>query len=104
MILDSLNLLWAALAAGLVRGMALFLFAAAITGLWKGLPSEARHLVWLSVIFSFLLLPLAWPSRRSRWGRGSRSRPARPSAWRLLPRSPETRMRGLSTQRSSTQP
>ncbi len=60
MILDSLNLLWAALAAGLMRGMALFLFAAAITGLWKRLPSEARHLVWLSVIFSFLLLPLAW--------------------------------------------
>jgi beta-lactamase regulating signal transducer with metallopeptidase domain len=65
MIPDWLNFMWAPLAAGLTRGTALFLFAAALTGLWKGLASEARHIVWLGVVCSFLLVPLAWLSLTS---------------------------------------
>jgi len=55
-----LHLLGAVLAVTLVRGAAVFLVALAVTGLAKRLAGETRHLIWLGVIGSFLLIPLAW--------------------------------------------
>ena len=54
------QLLGAALVVTLVRGLALFLAACAVTALVRRLSSEARHLIWLGVIAAFLLIPLAW--------------------------------------------
>jgi hypothetical protein len=47
-------------ATALVRGMAVFLAALAVTGLVRRLCTETRHLIWLGAIASFLLIPLAW--------------------------------------------
>jgi len=55
-----LHLLGAALATNLVKGLALFAVACAVTAVVKGLPPESRHLIWFAVIVSFLLFPLAW--------------------------------------------
>jgi beta-lactamase regulating signal transducer with metallopeptidase domain len=54
------DLLGALLAATVVRGMTVFLTALAVTVLARRWSSEARHLVWLGVIASFVLIPLAW--------------------------------------------
>lgn len=42
------------------RGLLVFLAAYAVTALARGLSSEARHLIWLGVIGSFAVFPLAW--------------------------------------------
>ncbi len=55
-----LHLAGALLAVTLVRGMAVFLAALAVTGLVRRLSAETRHLIWLGVITGFLLIPLAW--------------------------------------------
>ena len=55
-----LHLAGALLAVTLVRGMAVFLLALAVTTLAKKLSGETRHLIWLGVIASFVLIPLAW--------------------------------------------
>jgi beta-lactamase regulating signal transducer with metallopeptidase domain len=55
-----LNLLGAALAVTLVRGLVVFLVAFAVMGWCRKLSAEVRHLVWLGVIASFVLIPLAW--------------------------------------------
>jgi beta-lactamase regulating signal transducer with metallopeptidase domain len=44
----------------LARGTVAFLAAHAVTGLAKKLSNETRHLIWLGVIASFVLIPLAW--------------------------------------------
>ncbi len=55
-----LHLLGALLAVTLVRGLAVFLVALAVTSLARKLAGETRHLIWLGVIASFMLTPLAW--------------------------------------------
>jgi len=55
-----LHLVGALLAVTLVRGLAVFLVALAVTSLARKLAGETRHLIWLGVIGSFLLIPLAW--------------------------------------------
>ncbi len=55
-----LHLAGALLAVTLVRGLAVFLVAWAVTRLARKLAGETRHLIWLGVIASFLLIPLAW--------------------------------------------
>ena len=55
-----LHLADALLAVTLVRGLAVFLVALAVTSLVKKLSSETRHVIWLGVIIGFLLVPLAW--------------------------------------------
>lgn len=54
------NLLEGALAVALVRGTIVFLLAFAATSLARKPSCQTRHLVWLGVVASFLLLPLAW--------------------------------------------
>ncbi len=54
------NLLQGALAVSLVRGTAAFLLAFAATTLARKLAGQARHLIWLAGVASFLLLPLSW--------------------------------------------
>jgi beta-lactamase regulating signal transducer with metallopeptidase domain len=54
------HLLAAALVVTLVRGLALFVVAYALTALCRRLSSETRHLLWLGVIAAFPLIPLAW--------------------------------------------
>ncbi len=54
------HLLAALLAVALVRGLVVFAAAWAATAFLKRLSSETRHLIWLGVIASFLLIPLAW--------------------------------------------
>jgi hypothetical protein len=61
MIPDELvHLAGALLAVALARGLAAFTAALAVTTLAKSLSSETKHLVWLSVVAGFLLIPLAW--------------------------------------------
>ena len=55
-----LHLVGALLAVTLVRGLAVFLAAFAVMSLVKRLGSETRHVIWLGVITSFVLIPLAW--------------------------------------------
>jgi beta-lactamase regulating signal transducer with metallopeptidase domain len=50
----------AVLAVALLRGLAVLAAGYAVTALAKRLSSEAKHLIWLGVIASFLLIPLAW--------------------------------------------
>lgn len=54
------NLLGAAVSLTLARGTIVFGAALAVTAAARKLHSEIRHLVWLGVIASFLLVPLAW--------------------------------------------
>jgi beta-lactamase regulating signal transducer with metallopeptidase domain len=61
MILERLvHLLSALLTVNLVRGLAVFAVAYAITTVVRGLSPVTRHMIWFVVILSFLLLPLAW--------------------------------------------
>lgn len=61
MILERLfHLSSAVLAVTLMRGLAVLAAAYAVTALARNLSSEARHMIWLGVIGSFLLIPLAW--------------------------------------------
>ena len=61
MILDRfIHVLGALLAVNLTKGLAVFLAAWMVTVVARRLSAEARHLIWLAVICSFLLLPLAW--------------------------------------------
>ncbi len=61
MILERLfHLSSALLAVALLRGLAVLAAGYAVTALAKNLASEAKHLIWLGVITSFLLIPLAW--------------------------------------------
>jgi beta-lactamase regulating signal transducer with metallopeptidase domain len=55
-----LSLLEGALAVALIRGAVVYLLAVAATALGMRLSSQARHLIWLGVVASFLLLPLCW--------------------------------------------
>ncbi len=55
-----LHLLGAALVVAMARGLLPLLAAFFVTALVKRLSSEARHLIWLGVIVSFLLIPLSW--------------------------------------------
>jgi len=54
------HLLGAVASVAIVRGSLVFCIAYAATSFAKRLPSAARHLVWLGVIGSFVLIPLAW--------------------------------------------
>jgi len=54
------HLIAAAASVTLVRGTLVFLAAVAVSALVKKLSGEIRHLVWLGVVASFLLIPLAW--------------------------------------------
>jgi beta-lactamase regulating signal transducer with metallopeptidase domain len=54
------RLLAGALTVALARGTIAFLLALGATGLARKLPSQARHLIWLGAVASFLLIPLAW--------------------------------------------
>lgn len=57
---STVNQLSALLAVVLVRGLAVFAAAYAVTPLARSLSSETKHLICLGVIISFLLIPLAW--------------------------------------------
>jgi beta-lactamase regulating signal transducer with metallopeptidase domain len=50
----------AVLAVALLRGLAVLAVGYAVTALARNMSSETRHLIWLGVIGSFLLIPLAW--------------------------------------------
>lgn len=52
--------LGAALVVALVRGTLAFLLAFSATALVRKLSHETRHLIWLGVVVSFLIIPLAW--------------------------------------------
>ena len=54
------NLLGAAVSVAVVRGTLVFCAALVVVALARGLAPEARHLVWLGVIASFMLIPVAW--------------------------------------------
>jgi hypothetical protein len=61
MILERLfHLSSALLAVALLRGLAVLAAGYAVTALARNLSSEARHMIWLGVIASFILIPLAW--------------------------------------------
>ncbi len=61
MILERLfHLSSAMLAVALMRGLAVLAAGYAVTALAKNLSSETRHMIWLGVIGSFLLIPLTW--------------------------------------------
>ncbi|MGA2766240.1 MAG: M56 family metallopeptidase [Spirochaetia bacterium] len=61
MIPESLGHLLSAMASvTLVRGTLVFCAACAVMAVAKRLSSEVRHLVWVGVVASFLLIPLAW--------------------------------------------
>ena len=55
-----LHLAGALLAVTLVRGLAVFIAALAVTSLMRRLTSESRNVIWLGVILAFLLIPLVW--------------------------------------------
>lgn len=54
------SLLGSAASVALVRGTIVFFAALTVISLARKLPVEARHILWLGVIASFLLIPLAW--------------------------------------------
>jgi len=55
-----LHVAGALLVVTLGRGLPVFIAALAVTALVKKLSGETRHVIWLGVILSFLLIPLAW--------------------------------------------
>ena len=60
MVVHWMNLLEGALTVSLVRGTIVFLLGFAATTLARRLSSQTRHVIWLGVVASFLLLPLSW--------------------------------------------
>ena len=72
MILERLfHLSSAVLAVTVLRGLAVLAAGYSVTALVKNLSSETRHLIWLGVIASFILIPLTWlllpPLRIGAW-------------------------------------
>jgi beta-lactamase regulating signal transducer with metallopeptidase domain len=72
MILERLfHLSSAVLMVALMRGLAVLAAGYAVTALAKNLSSETRHMIWLGVIGSFILIPLTWlllpPLRIGAW-------------------------------------
>ena len=72
MILERLfHLSSAVLAVTLLRGLAVLAAGFAVTALARNLSSEIRHMIWLGVIGSFILIPLTWlllpPLRIGAW-------------------------------------
>ena len=54
------HLLWALLAVNIIKGLAVFLAAYLITRLGKRISPDHKHLIWFSVIISFIVLPVLW--------------------------------------------
>jgi beta-lactamase regulating signal transducer with metallopeptidase domain len=57
---STIEVLAGVLSVTVIRGTLVFAAAGAVTALARRLSSGVRHLVWLAVILSFLLIPLAW--------------------------------------------
>ena len=76
------HLLWALLAVNIIKGLAIFLIAFAITRLAKRISPEHKHLIWFTVIISFVVLPVLWfllPAFQNRM----QVTPGISEAWRL---------------------